>query len=276
MRSNKSFNAMAASAGVGVLLLWAAQAAAAEEYPKAIAQAVKSGVKVVKAFPAASGLTGWVVSQGGKHSIVYTTADKKTLVVGSLVGEDGQSLTAGDEDKHVPKPELGGLYLELEKSTHVVEGTLKAPKSVLYVFVDPNCPYCHTTWQAVQPYEKAGLQVRWIPVATLGPTSLPKAIEVLAAPDRTAAFRKMEANHGKPWTASASASEARNPAIAAAIAKNGELMEKFGLAGTPGLVWKDKNGKVQLKGGMPRLSELPAMTGLPEQAMGDPSLARFR
>ncbi len=44
----------------------------------------------------------------------------------------------------------------------------------------------------------------------------------------------------------------------------------------PGIVWKDKQGKVQVKAGMPRLPELAAITGLPGQKIDDPSLARFR
>lgn len=169
------------SLAMGVLMLAAAAPlSAAETYPKAIAQAVKAGVTVVKSFPAASGLTGWVMAQDGRTSIVFTTADKKTLLAGALVDENGENLSAKYEEKYVPKPDFSGLYQSLEKSSHVVEGTLKDPKSVMYVFVDANCPYCHFTWMALQPYEKVGLQVRWILVDTLGPTSLPKAIEVMA------------------------------------------------------------------------------------------------
>lgn len=268
---------MMSSLAMGALVLAAAAPmTAAETYPKAIAHAVKSGVKVVKSFPAASGLTGWVLSQGGSHSIVFTTADRKTLLAGALVDENGENLSAKYEDKYVPKPDLSGLYKGLEKSSHVVEGTLKDPKSVMYVFVDANCPFCHYTWKALQPYEKVGLQVRWILVDTLGPTSLPKAIEVMAAADKTAAFKKMELNHGKPWTAPAQATAAAQPAVAAAIRNNNALMGGFGIGGTPGVLWKDKAGKVHVKAGMPRLSELPAMTGLPEQKMDDSSLEKFR
>jgi thiol:disulfide interchange protein DsbG len=249
---------------------------AAEAYPKPLQQAVDAGVKVVKSFPAASGLTGWVMSQGGRYTIVYSTPDKKTLLAGALIGEDGASLSSQYEERYVPKPDMSPLFAQLEKSFHVVEGAAKPAGNVLYVFVDPNCPFCHFTWMALQAYEKAGLQVRWIPVATLGPTSMPKAIEVMAAPDRTAAFRRMEENHGKPWTASAASSEASHQDIATKIRASNELMENFGIAGTPGVVWKDKQGKVQVKGGMPRLSELPAITGLPEQKIDDPALAKFR
>lgn len=250
-------------------------AAHAAKTPPVLERAVGAGVKLVKQFPAASGLTGWVLAQGAQHSVVYTTADGKTLVAGALVDANGRNLTAQHEDMYVPKPDFSAAFTQLEKSTFVTEGAAR-PKSVIYAFVDANCPFCHLMWRAVQPYEAAGLQVRWIPVATLGPTSMPKAISILAAPDKTAAFRQMEQNHGKPWKEDPSKTERTHPAVAAAIGKNGELMAQFGIAGTPGVVWRDKAGKVHVKSGMPRLSELPAITGLPEQKVSDPALDRFK
>jgi thiol:disulfide interchange protein DsbG len=258
------------------LLCSAADALSAETYPKAIQQAVDAGVKVEKTFPAASSLTGWVLSQGGQYSVVYTTADKKTLIAGALIGENGENLSSQYEEKHVPKPDLVMLAQELDKSAYVAEGTMQNPKKIIHVFVDANCPFCHYTWKALQPYEKAGLQVRWILVDTLGPTSMPKAIEVLTAQDKTAAFRTMEENHGKSWSPSAKASVSASPEAAASIRKNTGLMARFGLAGTPGVIWKDAHGKVNVKGGMPRLPELPGITGLPEQTNDDPALAKFR
>jgi thiol:disulfide interchange protein DsbG len=53
-------------------------------------------------------------------------------------------------------------------------------------------------------------------------------------------------------------------------------MGTFGIAGTPGIVWRDKQGKIQVKSGMPRLSELAGMTGLPAQKEDDPELAKFK
>lgn len=257
------------------LAAWMSPVFAAQPVPPVLNAAVSAGVKVVKQFPAPSGLTGWVLSQGGKHSIVYTTADKKTLIAGMLVDERGQNLSALHEAAQVPQPDLSAAFRQLEKTAYVAEGSTRNPRSVIYAFVDANCPYCHSMWQAVQPYEAAGLEVRWIPVATLGPTSMPKAIEVLAAADKVAAFRRMEENHAKPWTAPAGIAEASQPAITATIRKNGEVMDSFGIGGTPGVVWRDKQGKIRVKSGMPRLSELPAMTGLPEQRNTNPALEKF-
>lgn len=259
-----------------MLAISADSASAAEAYPKALQGAIDAGVKVVKTFPAASGLTGWVLSQGGQHSIVFTAPDRKALLVGTLIGENGENLSAQYEEKYAPKPDMTALFRDLEQASAVVEGTTKNPKSVIYAFVDANCPFCHFTWKALQPYEQAGLQVRWVLVDTLGPTSMPKAIEVMAAGDRTAAFRKMEQDHGKPWAALPQFSAASKPEFAEKIRKNGALMGAFGIRGTPGIVWKDRQGQVNIKTGMPRLSEIPAITGLPEQKVNDPDLARFR
>ncbi len=262
-----------------LLLAFAAgcsSAASNADYPAAIQEAVDNGVTVVKNFPAASGLTGWVLEQDGRHSVVYTTADAKTLVAGVLIDEKGENLSSKYEEEHIPKPDYSGLYQQLEKTAYVTEGALDNPKQIIYAFTDANCPYCHYTWQALQPYEKIGLQVRWIPVAVIRPTSMAKAIAILSAEDKTAAFQQMEANHGKEWTPSKEVTEAAQPEIAAQVRQNAVLMQQFGIAGTPGLVWKDAKGDVQIKGGMPRLSEIPTITGLPEQKNTHPALEKFR
>lgn len=267
---------LVAAAGTNLAAAASAAGQPRETHPKVLDKAVSAGVSIVKQFPAASGLTGWVLGQGGRYTIVYTTADGKTLLAGALIDERGENLGARYEAQFVPKPDYTAAFQRLEKSAYVSEGSVKAPKSILYVFVDPNCPYCHYTWRAMQVYEAAGLQVRWIPVATLGPTSLPKAIEVLGAQAKLEAFRNMEANHGKPWKASPQSDEASHAPAVAAIRQNTDLMGSFGIAGTPGIVWRDKQGKIQVKSGMPRLSELPGMTGLSEQKITDPELAKFR
>lgn len=71
---------------------------------------------------------------------------------------------------------------------------------------------------------------------------------------------------------------AANPqsAITAKLQTNTDLMRRFGAPGTPALTWRDKEGKVLFRVGVPRLSELPEITGLLEQHIDDPELADFR
>lgn len=266
------------AAPVFATLLAVCAGAGAAQLPKQIDAAVREGAKVVRTFPAASGLKGWVLSRNGRYSLVYSTPDGKTLLVGELIDNDsGTSLSDQYYAKYVPQPDPEALYGRLERSKFIAEGTLKSPKSVIYVLFDPNCPFCHLAWKALQPYERAGLQVRWIPVAYLMASSPGKAAAIMEAKDRSAALRENEENYdlsrhqgGIEALASPSASTLRQ------LRANGELMRAFGANGTPTLVRKDAQGKIRVNVGMPRLSRLAGITGLPEQSEDDPSLARFR
>jgi thiol:disulfide interchange protein DsbG len=168
------------------------------------------------------------------------------------------------------------LFPELEKAGFVTEGAT-APQSVLYVFFDANCYYCNLTWKALQQYERVGLQVRWVPVAYQKPSSTGRAAAIMEAPDPAAALRDNELGY-RPQTYDGGIkplAQAR-PATARTLRANLALMKRFGALGTPAVVWKDAGGKVDFRNAVPRLSELPRITGLPEQRIDDPELAEFR
>lgn len=247
----------------------------AASYPPILQPYLNKGLKVEKRFEAASGLTGWIVLHQGQYSVLYTTADGKTLISGALINDQGENLTAEYARQYMPKPDLRPAFSALEKTHYIAEGTLKDPKSVIYIFTDANCPFCHKTWQSLQPYEKAGLQVRWVMVAALGPNSMNKAIEIMHSKDRLAAFRNDMETFGQQRTLGKDMNPQSKPAEATLVQKQTELMTRFGIQGTPGIVWKNAKGKIAIKFGMPRLSEIPGITGLPRQATTDPSLSRF-
>src|SRR5882672_11034311 len=168
------------------------------------------------------------------------------------------------------------IYAVLEKADAVVEGA-KAPKRVLYVFWDANCYYCNLTWKALQHYEKAGLQVRWVPVAYQKDNSAALAAAVMGAKDRAAALRENETRYRPKSYDGGIKAAAKVPAdLAIELEENMTLMGNFGMSGTPALVWKDSSGKVQTNLGLPPLSKLPAITGLPEQKIDDPELQKYR
>ncbi len=243
------------------LLLGLPLSAMGAQYPKPIQSLIEDGLKIEKSFPAASGLTGWVVSQNNRYFVVYTTADKKTLIAGNLIGEDGRDLSAVDAEKYVPAPDHTAAYQALASASTIKEGEGRKDAGPIYVFFDPNCPYCHKLWLALQPYERAGLQVHWVPVAYLGPTSQPKAARMLASADRTAAFREHMQHFGQDRTVPADAKASND--TAQALERNLALMHQFGMQGTPGLVWRGDDGKVRTLVGLPPASALPRITGLP-------------
>ena len=168
------------------------------------------------------------------------------------------------------------LFAQLEKLDVVQEGARQA-KSTLYVFFDANCLYCQLTWKALQPYEAVGLQVRWVPVAYQQPSSVGRAAAILLAEDRVAALRANETGYNpNRYDGGIKPLDPVPEGLAAQFQANTKLMQSFGAPGTPALVWKDQAGKVRVKVGVPRLSELPRMTGLPAQANDDPALREFR
>jgi thiol:disulfide interchange protein DsbG len=167
-------------------------------------------------------------------------------------------------------------FARLEQADAVVEGA-RAPKFTLYVLFDANCLYCHLTWKAVQPYEKVGLQVRWIPVAYQQLSSVGRAAAIMQAPDRVAAMRANETRYdAKRFDGGIEPAKSVPKKLAAQFAANTQLMKALGAPGTPVVAWKDAAGTVHVRVGMLRLSELPAITGLPAQADDDPDLAAFR
>jgi thiol:disulfide interchange protein DsbG len=256
------------------VLAFSAQADTA--IPKALEMPLKNGMKIDKSFPVSASLNGWVMSpaKGGQPSIVYTTADGNFLFAGILVDQNGQNLTAQFSETQIPKPEYGPLFSKLEKSGYVAEGA-KNPKQIIYAFMDPNCIFCHLMWKAVQPYEQEGLQVRWVQVGFLKPDSAGKAAALLESKDAEALLKTNETKYDAPHEEGGIPPVTVSAAMQAKLKENAQLMQDFGFTGTPAMVYKDKNGKVQAKAGMPRLSTLPDIFGLPAVQNKDPELARF-
>jgi thiol:disulfide interchange protein DsbG len=179
----------------------------------------------------------------------------------------------GDRAGHVPTH--ADLLTQLEKTDVVREGPVQSTH-VLYVFFDANCLYCHLTWKALQPYETAGLQVRWVPVAYQQPSSVGRAAAIMQAPDRAAAMRMNELRYdASKYDGGIEPATTVSAAMVAQLQANTRLMQTIA-PGTPVLVWKDGAGKVRVKVGVPRLSALPEITGLPPQPNDDPELAQFR
>ena len=249
-------------------------ALAADKYPAPIQAAIDSGLKFEETFQAAGNLKGWILSQGASNNtILYTTQNGEVAVAGVMIDAKGTNLNKQYLEKFAPKPDYERTWEELESSAWVVEGpATKDAKSIIYAFEDANCGFCHLTWKAFGPYIKAGLQVRWIPVAVLGADSMPKATVLLSSTDGNVAIAELHANFGKKLTVIAPVDEA----LKAKVEANAKIMERWGFGGTPTLLYRDKAGKVRAVVGMPNLSDLPAITGLAEQANTDEALTKYR
>lgn len=199
----------------------------------------------------------------------------KTLVATVMVGA-AFLFTAAAAAEAPAEHKYDALFIELEKAEAIVEGAVQ-PRSTLYVFFDANCLYCKLTWQALQHYEKVGLLVHWVPVAYQRGTSTGRAAAIIEARYRVAALRYNAMKYDAAnYEGGIQPLEKPTAETLEKLQTNTRLMQRFGAPGTPALVWKGGDGKVRFKAGLPRLSELPAITGLPTQKIDDADLGRMR
>jgi len=242
--------------------------------PPALTVPIKGGLTVAKRFDGPSGLTGWLMKDSsGIFYTFWTTSDGALMMAGALINEQGENLTQKFQDQYEPKADLAALWPQLQNTAQIVTGPQSNPKGVVYVFIDPNCPFCHSLWLALRHYEAAGLQVHWVIVGFLHEDSAGKAAALLSAPDQAEALVNSQSN----FQAGGIKPLATIPdALKASLRDNLNLMHAFGFKGVPGILYKDAKGTIHTHDGMPKLAELPAITGLPEQNVDDPLLQRFK
>lgn len=161
----------------------------------------------------------------------------------------------------------------LEHSRWIADGRDDAPRTV-YVFLDVNCKYCTKFWSDARPWVNAGkVQLRHVLVGVIAPSSPGKAATLLADPDpsrRLAAFERAHAfgvvrmmSGGPHQTLEDPNLAPMDPlpdALARTLSDNEDLMRGFGLHGTPGIVFRSKDGHVVAKAGLSP-EELPQVLG---------------
>lgn len=127
---------------------------------------------------------------------------------------------------------------------------------IVYIFFDPNCPYCHRLYQDLRPWVgRDALQFRWIPVGELTRTSEPKAAAILQSADRLKAFRKNEDDYD--FAANGQPGGGVEPAASILAATRGELdanrtlLQRNNVRGVPVVVYRRRGGGARLLVGAP-------------------------
>ena len=138
-------------------------------------------------------------------------------------------------------------------------GTPMSARTV-YVFFDPQCPHCAVLWQAAKPL-KSQAKFVWIPVGIINPSSTAQGATLLAAKDPVALMDEHETSMlAKRGGISAGSDIDAQKAV---VAKNTELMTRFGFASIPSIVatHAQSGALVSREGGLPT-AELAAFLGL--------------
>ncbi|MEJ5907905.1 thiol:disulfide interchange protein DsbG [Pseudomonas kermanshahensis] len=243
---------------LSLALLAAPPLHAEDALPKAIQQLQAKGAVIKGSFDAPDGLRGYAAEYQNNGIALYLTPDGKHVLVGSLFNEQGQDLSAAPLDKLVYGPMSKEIWAKMEKTAWIADGKADAPRKV-YLFSDPNCPYCNMFWEQARPWVESGkVQLRHIMVGIIREDSPAKSAALLAAKDPAKAL----AEHEKAGKASTLKPLKKVPeAVQQKLAANMALMEEMGLQATPAIFYQDEQGNLQSQQGAPRPEMLGKILG---------------
>lgn len=226
--------------------------------PEVIRTLRTQGVEFMGTFETPLGLTGYAGAAGQQPLAVYVSKDGQYAVVGTLVNAKGEDIGAGKLKELVSGPMGAQAWSKVEASHWVADGKADAPR-VIYAFSDPNCPYCNHFWEAARPWVEAGkVQIREILVGVIRQDSANKAAAILAAASPEQALLENERNFAKGGIKPLASVPAE---VQAQLRANEMLMMELGFQGTPGIVFKDADGAVQMRSGLPQGADLQTVLG---------------
>lgn len=142
-----------------------------------------------------------------------------------------------------------GVLARIHEATAVVQGH---GKHQLYIFIDPNCPYCHKVYMALQKrISTKDLKVHWIPVGFLTTTSEGKAAAILSAKDPRAALHHSETHYSRAAGGGAITETLASNQVAKQLETNLDLLKSAGKMVVPTILFRDKHGKAVVIPGAP-------------------------
>lgn len=150
----------------------------------------KGQAQVSNFFDGPGGLIGLVVTSGdGKNNIAWATSDGSHIVVGAVVDRDGLNKTGvyARELAIIPGPQTalrnvdGSVTVEasaIDSLKPLIDETVGTGGRELYVVIDPLCPHCRHSYQAMQDQAALkGLKVHWITSVVVGGQNSEQLIE---------------------------------------------------------------------------------------------------
>lgn len=236
----------------------AACTGAEPDYPAPIEALQARGVRIVGTFDAPGGLTGYAAISNHQPLSLYVTKDGRHVIVGAMLDSEGKFVHRETVRQMVAEPLSEYTWRQLKNSTWVSEGAENAPRTV-YVFSDPNCPYCYMFWKQARPWIESGkVELRHVMVGVISKTSANKAAAILTAENP----EQMLVKNKKQFPQGGIEPMAKVPAkIQDNLVTNFQLMRQLGLRGTPSIVYRNDQGVVRFWRGLPPESAMKKIFG---------------
>lgn len=171
--------------------------------------------------------------------------------------EDASSLRSKLSSTLMVKTGLSeGIPRRLARAALVKDVAPSPDAPVIYVFTDPQCPYCHRLWQQIRSMKAPAVEFRYVLVGVIAPQSTGQAAAILQSKDPLATLTRHESilEHG----GIAPAATIR-PDVREALSINATLMDAIGLVATPAMVIQSRTGEVSAIVGLPSETDLAAI-----------------
>ena len=240
------------------------------ELPDPIQNLVNEGAQI-RYLGKDNGLDAWLTIKNGVEQYFYVLPDRSAFIMGVMFDKGGKLITVeqvsrlraqGDtlldtlaefpvpEETQTNKPfefktPAEQMFADIEGSNWVTLGQPNAP--VMYSFIDPQCPHCHTFIEDLQNagYLDSGkIQLRMIPVGFREETRA------------QAAFLMATPNPQKRWfdhmAGDNSALPAKSEINQQGVQRNLAIMQSWKFNVTPMIIYRGRDGSVKLVRGKPQ------------------------
>lgn len=233
-------------------------AVSVREIPEVVSRLEQHGVDIVGEFQTPGGLRAFAGIAQQQPIAVYLTPDEEHVIIGTMLDKSGMDMTHGPLTEASLAPWTNKTWSALERTRWVADGNDDAPR-VIYMFTDPNCPFCNKFWKQARPWVEGGhVQIRHILVGILTQTSPGKAAAILESANPAEALREHET---AGIDGGISALESIDTDTAEVLNMHAQLMEQLQIQGTPGIFYFDAENKLQIQRGAPLDDDLEMILG---------------
>lgn len=175
---------------------------------------------------------------------MYMVPGGEHVVLGRMLDVFGEDVTAEHLRRYLPAAELEEAWRLLEQADWIAEGAA-APDRIIYIFTDPQCPYCHLLWQKARGYLDGTVQLRHIIVGIMHSSSREQAARIYAAKEP---LQLLQSGMGGVQLAAAGAVAEK---FYRPVERNNQLMQQLAVHVTPTLLYRDATGQIRMMAGLP-------------------------
>ncbi|RME60444.1 DsbC family protein [Candidatus Parcubacteria bacterium] len=181
--------------------------------------------KSVKTTPVA----GVYEIQAGKN-VVYMASDAQHAFLGHLVNLPKRKDYTEPLLRDLRAQKVDLSVLPMDKAIKVVKGN---GERTLYVFTDPDCPFCHRLEQSLDKISNVTIHYFMYPLAQLHPNAPAKANKIYCAKDPASAIKTVILKRGDLPSGEV------KPKCEAPLKEIAKVAQALGVNGTPTLIFED-------------------------------------